>query len=203
MAIAGRTGLAHYSLQTRRWKLFGNEIQEKDFIVVGGLLWWRDYIIVGCYSIVDNADELRFYARDSKLDNKFARIIRINSPLLLINILHDQLITFGTDGQVIMWLMQQNDLVGDVDVIKVQAIDISALAVHPACIVSITLTSLRTENVRNKEKNSESIVLNVSGRLLLVQRGEKYTSLMPTVLASCVENVWVPGRRKPDKVIII
>lgn len=91
------------------------------------------------------------------------------------------------------------------DVVKLQAVDISALTVHPACIASITLTSLRTETGRGQARPSESMVLNVSGRLLMVQRemrnGEKYTCLMPTVLAGCVENVWVPAQRRPDKVI--
>lgn len=93
---------------------------------------------------------------------------------------------------------------GNVDVIKIQAVDISALCVHPTCIVSITLTTLRTESGRGQNLNSESMVLNVSGRLLMVQRearnGNLYTCSMPTVLASCVENVWVPARRKADKV---
>lgn len=108
MAIAGRTGLAHYSMQTRRWKLFGNETQEKDFIVAGGLLWWRDYIVMGCYSIPENSDELRFYPRDSKLDNKFAKIVTLLSPVLLMNILQDQLITFGSDAQVTIWALKHN-----------------------------------------------------------------------------------------------
>ncbi|RZB39825.1 RIC1 -like [Asbolus verrucosus] len=206
MAIAGRTGLAHYSMHTRRWKLFGNETQEKDFIVVGGLLWWRDYIVMGSYSIIENSDEFRFYPRDSKLDNKFAKIVTVSSPVLLMNILQDQLITFGSDAQVSIWNLKQNHTARDVDVFKVQVIDISALAVHPACIASVTLTSLRTETGRGQQNNSESIVLNVSGRLLLVQRevqnGERYTCSMPTVLASCVENVWVPSRRRADKVCL-
>lgn len=88
--------------------------------------------------------------------------------------------------------------------LKIQAIDISALCVHPACIVSVTLTSLRTESGRGQNNISESMVLNVSGRLLMVQRetrnGDRYTCSMPTVLASCVENVWVPSRRKVEKV---
>jgi hypothetical protein len=203
MAIAGRTGLAHYSMQTRRWKLFGNETQEKDFIVAGGLLWWRDYIVMGCYSIIENSDELRFYPRDSKLDNKFAKIVTVSSPVLLMNILQDQLILFGSDGQVSIWVLKQNHTAGSIEVYKVQVIDISALAVHPACIVSVTLTSLRTETGRGQHNNSENIVLNVSGRLLMVQRevqsGERYTCSMPTVLASCVENVWVPSTRKTEK----
>lgn len=32
MAVAGRRGLAHYSLFTRKWKLFGNVTQVSDFI---------------------------------------------------------------------------------------------------------------------------------------------------------------------------
>lgn len=31
MAVAGRTGLAHYALFTRKWKLFGNETQVRPF----------------------------------------------------------------------------------------------------------------------------------------------------------------------------
>ncbi|CAG9862515.1 unnamed protein product [Phyllotreta striolata] len=203
VVIAGRTGIAHYSISTRKWKLFGNETQEKDFIVAGGLLWWKEYMVMGCYSILDNGEEFRFYPRESKLDNKFARIVKVPAPILLINILHDQLITLGSNAQVCIWQLQSNDNVGDVDVTKTQVVDISALAIHPACITSVTLTCVRTETVKSQHNAFESILLNVSGRLLLVQRdcrhGEKYTCLLPTVLASCVENVWVPRQRRLDK----
>ena len=47
IAVAGRTGFAHYNIDTRKWRLFGNETQEKDFIVTGGLLWWKNRIIMG------------------------------------------------------------------------------------------------------------------------------------------------------------
>ncbi|KAK5648957.1 hypothetical protein RI129_003849 [Pyrocoelia pectoralis] len=204
VAIAGRTGLAHYSMLTRRWKLFGNETQEKDFVVTGGILWWRDYVVVGCYSIIENRDEIRCYPRECKLDNKFAKIIKVSSPVLLINNLLDYLITFGSDSQVVIWSINKLDTVGNVEAARLQVIDISALCVHPACVTSVTLTSLRTEASRAQNRNSESIVLNVSGRLLLVQResrsGDCFTCTMPTVLASCVESVWVPLRSKAEKV---
>lgn len=209
IVIAGRTGLVHYAVATRRWKLFGNESQEKDFIVCGGLLWWRDYACAGAFSVPDNQDEIRFYPRDSKLDNKYAKIIKLNAAILLMNNLQDELVTFGGDGQVTIWNMKQHDSVGNVELIKLQIIDISALCVHPACIVSLTLTSLKTETVGRKPNGDggESLVLNVSGRLLMVQRemnrdrsSSGGSGLMPTVLASCVENVWVPSRRRADKV---
>ena len=46
LAVAGRTGLAHYSILQRKWRLFGNETQEKDFIVTGGLVSskWCNYM---------------------------------------------------------------------------------------------------------------------------------------------------------------
>lgn len=47
VAVAGRTGVALYSFNTRKWKLFGNETQEKDFVVTGGLLWWNEFVIMG------------------------------------------------------------------------------------------------------------------------------------------------------------
>lgn len=107
--MAGRTGIAHYSMSSRRWKLFGNESQEKDFLVAGGLLWWRDYIVLGCYSIVDNSDQVRFYSRESKLDNKFCKTVQVAAPISLMNILDDQLIMFGTDAQISIWHLRQND----------------------------------------------------------------------------------------------
>jgi hypothetical protein len=69
VAVAGRTGLAHFSASNKRGRMFGNESQEKDFIVTGGLLWWGDFLAIGCYSITGNRDEVRLYPREARLDN--------------------------------------------------------------------------------------------------------------------------------------
>ncbi|XP_067001739.2 guanine nucleotide exchange factor subunit Rich [Anabrus simplex] len=211
IAVAGRTGLAHYSMVTRKWKLFGNETQEKDFVVTGGLLWWHDHVVMGCYSIVDNRDEIRVYPRDSRLDNTFLKSTRVSAQVLLLNTLRDRLITFCATGQVSIYslVMKDNQSFGSVEVLKLQSVDISALCVHPACVVSVTLTSLRTETGRHVPKEVESIMLNISGRLMMVQREHSYKNEMsdeslfqcapPTVLASCVENVWVPRKSRREK----
>lgn len=52
IAITGLNGLAMYSLLQRRWKLFGNENHERDFIVTGGFLWFHEYLICGCYNLM-------------------------------------------------------------------------------------------------------------------------------------------------------
>ncbi|KAK6642715.1 hypothetical protein RUM43_004217 [Polyplax serrata] len=216
VSVAGRTGLAHYSLLTRKWKLFGNETQEKDFVVAGGLLWWNSLLVMGSYSIIENRDELRFYPRDTRLDNAFMKSVKISAPLLLLNILKDKLITFGADSQINIYNLsiKDNDYVNlskSLHVNVLQSIDIGALCVHPACVVYITLTLLRTETSRHTSKEAESIVLNISGRLLMVQRELRpcpenernmypsHSCGTPTVLASCVENVWLPRRARKEK----
>lgn len=92
IAAAARTGVALYSMATRKWKLFGNETQEKDFVVTGGLLWWDVFLIMGCYSLVQQTDELRLYPRECKLDNRFAKVVVMGAPVMLINLFRDQLV---------------------------------------------------------------------------------------------------------------
>lgn len=94
---------------SRKWKLFGNESQEKDFVVIGGLLWWRDFLILGCYSLIEKSDEIRFYQRDTRLDNLFMKPIKISAQLLLLNILKDKLITFRADGQIVIYGLSVKD----------------------------------------------------------------------------------------------
>ena len=99
---------------------------------------------------------------------------------------------------------------------KVQDVDATALSIHPACVVSITLTYLRTEArqrsgdrescEREKEGDgsslmkgdSASLIMNVCGKLVLIQRerggGEDINLYSaPTVLAGSCEQVWLPA----------
>lgn len=177
LAVAGKYGFALYSTGTRKWKLFGNETQEKDFVVTGGLVWWEDFIIMASYSMLEERDELRIYPRDAKLDNKFAKIIPIGAPVMLLNLFKDQLVVFTGDGFVTSFAITQHGK-DVVDLLKVSVYDIRSLCIHPACIVSVTMTNLRNESIPRtattsqgpQQQHSETLVLNVSGRLLMVQR---------------------------------
>ena len=105
IAVAGRTGLAHYSLPSRKWKLFGNETQVRDFIVTGGLLWHRGFLIASSYSLLDDKDEVRIYPRDTRLDNNYVRTVRMPSQVLLLNTLKDRLLTFCANAQISIYDM--------------------------------------------------------------------------------------------------
>lgn len=45
VAIAGRRGLAHYSVNSGRWKTFVNEAMEQEFVVRGGMCWYQHILI--------------------------------------------------------------------------------------------------------------------------------------------------------------
>lgn len=79
-----------------------------------------------------------------------------------------------------------------------QTIDISALCVHPACVISVYLTTLRTSSATDQQ---HSVVINISGRLMILHheflvqenhQGNVPQYITPTVLASCVEMIWLP-----------
>ncbi|KAM7355104.1 guanine nucleotide exchange factor subunit Rich [Cochliomyia hominivorax] len=199
LAVAGRTGLAHYSMVTKKWKLFGNESQEKDFVVSGGLLWWKGFIVCGCYSLLDRTDEVRCYPEECKLDNQFGNRIQVRAPVISLNMFRDQLIALTADGIVTLFAMRKCDaytLKADC----VYEVDVKSICIHPACIVSLTVTNLRndlTTKVLVSPDNSEAaetIIVNVCGRILMIQRDNSNTlvnSLMASCLASCVECFWL------------
>lgn len=60
-------------------------------------------MLAGCYSILDQHDEIRFYPREAKLDNKSAKIVRVQSQVFVLDILDDQLVVFGADALVTIY----------------------------------------------------------------------------------------------------
>ncbi len=64
-AIAGRRGLAHYSVQSGRWKTFADFNEEKSFAVRGGMCWFNHILVAATES--DGSYELRAYSRDAYL----------------------------------------------------------------------------------------------------------------------------------------
>uniref|UniRef100_A0A8D3D5D2 Protein RIC1 homolog n=1 Tax=Scophthalmus maximus TaxID=52904 RepID=A0A8D3D5D2_SCOMX len=204
MAVAGRRGFAHYSLFTRKWKLFGNITQEQNMAVTGGLAW------------------LKLYQRSSNLDNAFASVTKLHSDTLLLNVFRDMVILFRADCSICLYsLERRNDSpTPSASVELLQEVSMSRYIPHPALVVSVTLTSVRTETgitlkAPQQACMAESIMLNLAGQLIMLQRDrsgpqvrEKETPANnkkllpfcpPVVLAQCVENVWTTCRTNRKK----
>lgn len=70
VAIAGRRGLAHYSVQSGRWKTFANPAVENSFAIRGGMTWAGHILIAATES--EGSYELRLYSRDQDLGSSSA-----------------------------------------------------------------------------------------------------------------------------------
>ncbi|KIX04590.1 uncharacterized protein Z518_05460 [Rhinocladiella mackenziei CBS 650.93] len=65
VAIAGRRGLAHYSVQSGRWKTFSDITVENSFAVRGGMCWFNHILAVATENAVGY--DLRLYSRELEL----------------------------------------------------------------------------------------------------------------------------------------
>uniref|UniRef100_A0A672L810 Protein RIC1 homolog n=1 Tax=Sinocyclocheilus grahami TaxID=75366 RepID=A0A672L810_SINGR len=219
VAVAGRRGIAHYSLYTRKWKLFGNVTQEQNMTVTGGLTWWNDFVVVACYNFIDRQEELRLYVRSSNLDNAFASVTKLHADTLLLNVFRNVVILFRADCSICLYSIERRPN-PSASVELLQEVSMSRYIPHPGLVVSVTLTSVRTETgitlkAPQQACSAESILLNLAGQLIMLQRDRSgpqvrekdtpanQTKLLPfcppVVLAQCVENVWTTCRSNRKK----
>lgn len=222
IAVAGKTGFAHYALFSRKWKLFGNETQERDMVVSGGITWWKDFMVLACYNIPGQRDEVRCYPRSCKLDNTFAQVCKVPSPVLMLNTFRDSLIIFCADSHVIMFSLERKNTQPNPSMVinKVQEVSVGSFIPHPLCVAGVFLTSLTSESsgskVQHTSREAESLLLNVSGKLLMFQRDRsgpqirqnnenhkhrvlQLPFLPPSVVATSVENLWTTTRANLGK----
>ncbi|XP_051002274.1 guanine nucleotide exchange factor subunit RIC1 [Acomys russatus] len=222
IAVAGKFGFAHYSLLTKKWKLFGNITQEQNMIVTGGLAWWNDFMVLACYNLSDRQEELRIYLRTSNLDNAFAHVTKAPLETLLLSVFRDMVVVFRADCSICLYSIEKksdgSNTTASVQVL--QEVSMSRYIPHPFLVVSVTLTSVSTENgitlkMPQQARDAESIMLNLAGQLIMMQRDrsgpqirEKDTNpnqrkllpfCPPVVLAQSVENVWTTCRANKQK----
>ncbi|XP_056099613.1 guanine nucleotide exchange factor subunit RIC1-like isoform X3 [Rhinichthys klamathensis goyatoka] len=221
VAVAGRRGFAHYSLYSRKWKLFGNVTQEQNMAVTGGLAWWNDFVVIACYNFIDRQEELRLYVRSANLDNAFASVTKLHADTLLLNVFRNVVILFRADCSICLYSIERrhDSPSPSASVELLQEVSMSRYIPHPGLVVSVTLTSVRTETgitlkAPQQACSAESILLNLAGQLIMLQRDrsgpqvrEKDTPAnqtmlpfcAPVVLAQCVENVWTTCRSNRKK----
>lgn len=66
VAVAGRRGLAHFSVASGRWRTFDDPQAEQEFTVRGGMCWHYHILIVAVEA--NNRSEVRLYSREKALD---------------------------------------------------------------------------------------------------------------------------------------
>lgn len=82
VAIAGKRGLAHYSVSSGRWRTFASAAEENSFTVRGGFCWFNHVLAVA----VEHAQgyELRLYSRDQELGPSPSRTEPFAMPIVFV-----------------------------------------------------------------------------------------------------------------------
>ncbi len=215
LAVAGQRGFTHFSFINQKWKIFGNADQEKDIRITGGLLWWKEFICMSCFNFIDQRDEIRFYSRNSNLDNSYSKISKVNSTILQMNIFKNLLVTFSIDCVIqVVGLEGGKDSTSKIILNKLIEIPIhNYIMNNPYLVTFISLCPLFVghfdeqlkKNVESVNSSMKSILVNVGGNLLMFQpdldsltsipedlkKTKPYSSLPPIIISSSVENYWV------------
>lgn len=207
IAIAGKTGFAYYNHSSRKWKLFGNESQERDFEVCGGLLWFENFIIMSCYSFLDDKFELRAYSKNQPLNNQYSTIVTVQSEVHVMSLHKYRLIVLSKDGTLSLYHLLTSST-GHLQMKFSKNIFITNLIVPPECVISIFVTCLQRRHPSSSStQERDSILINISGRLFLLEKEERLPNESDpmtvsfravSVLASGVENLWVPPNEVTD-----
>uniref|UniRef100_A0A8C3RG46 Guanine nucleotide exchange factor subunit RIC1 n=1 Tax=Cyanoderma ruficeps TaxID=181631 RepID=A0A8C3RG46_9PASS len=197
-------------------------IREQTMMVTGGLAWWNDFIVLACYNLNDHQEELRIYLRTSNLDNAFAHITKVQANTLLLSVFRDIVILFRADCSICLYSIERRSegLNPTASIQILQEVSMSRYIPHPFLVVSVTLTSVRTETgitlkMPQQACEAESIMLNLAGQLIMLQRDRSGPQIRdkdnnpnqrkhlpfcaPVVLAQSVENVWTTCRINKQK----
>lgn len=108
VAVAGRRGLVHYSVNSGRWKTFSNENMENDFVVRGGMCWYQ-HILIAAVEAGDSY-EIRLYSREAALDNDLILCIeRLPAPVVLVTPSgEDSLLVYTHDNSLYHYIITAN-----------------------------------------------------------------------------------------------
>uniref|UniRef100_A0A7N9CBL8 Guanine nucleotide exchange factor subunit RIC1 n=1 Tax=Macaca fascicularis TaxID=9541 RepID=A0A7N9CBL8_MACFA len=215
-------GLESQGLSTLLGHRHWHVVQEQNMIVTGGLAWWNDFMVLACYNINDRQEELRVYLRTSNLDNAFAHVTKAQAETLLLSVFQDMVIVFRADCSICLYSIERKsdgpNTTAGIQVL--QEVSMSRYIPHPFLVVSVTLTSVSTENgitlkMPQQARGAESIMLNLAGQLIMMQRDRSGPQIRekdsnpnqrkllpfcpPVVLAQSVESVWTTCRANKQK----
>ena len=115
LAVAGRRGLAHYSVSSGRWKTFEDTMAENAFVVRAGMCWYQHILIAAAetdehhevnphssFAPIDltNFNQLRLYSRERGLEaTSLMYTERLPSPAVVITLTgQDSLLAYTYDN---------------------------------------------------------------------------------------------------------
>ncbi|KAF2866777.1 RIC1-domain-containing protein [Massariosphaeria phaeospora] len=170
VAIAGKRGLAHYSVNSGRWKTFDDPFVENEFTVRGGMCWFQHVLIAAVEA--HNSHEIRVYSREAMLDNDHVmHIQKLPAPIVLITPSgEDSLLVYTYDNILYHYIINVSD--ATVKLIQVGQIALHGIVRAPPRVRALSWI-LPEEQIHNGDPSQDvavaTILFLVDGKLVLLQ----------------------------------
>ncbi|PYH89427.1 hypothetical protein BO71DRAFT_487961 [Aspergillus ellipticus CBS 707.79] len=170
VAIAGRRGLAHYSVNSGRWRVFEDFKVENSFSVRGGMCWYGHILIAAIDN--DGSYELRLYSREMPLNNQtILHIEYLPSPVVFIGPSgEDSLLVYTYDNVLYHYII--NSTHSRITLVPVGQIAFHGIVRAPTRVRAISWI-LPEHQMRNGDPSQDvkvaSVLLLVDGNLVLLQ----------------------------------
>ncbi|KAL3449500.1 RIC1-domain-containing protein [Aspergillus insuetus] len=170
VAIAGKRGLAHYSVNSGRWKVFEDSKVENSFTVRGGMCWYGHLLIAAIDR--DGSYELCIFSRELPLTNhSILHIEYLPSPVVFIGPSgEDSLLVYTYDNILYHYII--NSTQPRTTLVPVGQIAFNGIVRAPTRVRSISWV-LPEDQLRNGDPSHDvkvaSVLLLVDGNLVLLQ----------------------------------
>jgi hypothetical protein len=170
VAVAGRRGLAHYSINSGRWKTFATEAMENEFQVRGGMCWYQHILIAATES--NKTYQVRLFSREAALDNSLVlHIENIPAPIVLVTTSgEDSLLVYTYENLLYHYVLTSWD--GTVRLTQVGQIAFHGIVRSPARVRALSWVLPESQLVDGDPSQDvavASVVFLVDGKLVLLR----------------------------------
>lgn len=170
VAVAGRRGLAHYSVNSGRWKTFNNDVAENEFQVRGGMCWYQHILVAAVES--NRSFEIRLYSRETALDSsQVLHTQKIPAPVVLVTTSgEDSLLVYTYENLLYHYIF--TPWAGSVRLVQVGQIAFHGIVRSPARVRGLSWILPESQLVDGDPSQDvavASVIFLVDGKLVLLR----------------------------------
>ncbi|TQN69387.1 Guanine nucleotide exchange factor subunit ric1, partial [Colletotrichum shisoi] len=170
VAVAGRRGLAHYSVNSGRWKTFANEAMENEFQVRGSMCWYQHILVAAVEA--NKAHELRLYSRETGLDSsQVLHTQPLPAPVVLVTTTgEDSLLVYTYENLLYHFIFAPTD--GSIRLVQLGQIAFHGIVRSPARVRGLSWIlpdSQLVDGDPSQDVAVASVLFLVDAKLVLLQ----------------------------------
>lgn len=170
VAVAGRRGLAHYSVNSGRWKTFANDAMENEFQVRGSMCWYQHILVAAVEA--NKSHELRLYSRETALDNsQVLHTERLPAPAVLVTTSgEDSLLVYTYDNLLYHFIFAPTN--GSIRLVQLGQIAFHGIVRSPARVRGLSWIlpdSQLVDGDPSQDVAVASVLFLVDAKLVLLQ----------------------------------